>query len=540
MTDFKGGFFGLFLRESPHETALIIVLSLLAALFQASALVLVTDGAEGARTGVEHPHHLYYALASILAFSLCKQVALRRAVAMAESTASDIAMRIALRLRDAELQDIERIGADRIHARLTRDTATLSSAAWIAVLSLQIIALLAACLLYVLSVSPIGFCAMAGIVTLSIWAYRPGHRRQEAVAAAASAAEERFFGITRHILEGFNELKVAPAKARELYHRFFLPASEEALERRRELGRHSAWGMVLLDLCIYAILGTVALGLTQMDVITGVVLLLSVTYYLWEHIIGLFSYIPYLMRSRAALRRLDELEQELAELPAAGAGAEAEFEAFELREVRFHYPRRGDSHFSVGPIDLTVRRGETLFVVGANGSGKSTLLKLLTGLYRADEGELLLNGAPVEAADLRPLYSAVFTDYHLFDRLYGVERIDHGLAEGLLQDLQLSGKTRLEGDRFSTTRLSTGQRKRLALIAACLEQRPVLIFDEWTADQDPGFRRYFYHQLLPQLKAEGRTVIAVTHDDRYFHRADRVIHMELGRITDLPQGGVCA
>ena len=56
-------------------------------------------------------------------------------------------------------------------------------------------------------------------------------------------------------------------------------------------------------------------------------------------------------------------------------------------------------------------------------------------------------------------------------------------------------------------------------------------FDEWAADQDPEFRRYFYDVLLPGLKAEGRTLIVVTHDDRYFHVADQVVFMEEGRVV---------
>ena len=85
--------------------------------------------------------------------------------------------------------------------------------------------------------------------------------------------------------------------------------------------------------------------------------------------------------------------------------------------------------------------------------------------------------------------------------------------------------------RFSTLDLSTGQRKRLAMVAALLDDKPIYIFDEWAADQDPGFRRYFYEGLLGELKARGKTVLAVTHDDRYFGVADRVVKRGEGGVV---------
>lgn len=174
--------------------------------------------------------------------------------------------------------------------------------------------------------------------------------------------------------------------------------------------------------------------------------------------------------------------------------------------------------------------------MGGNGSGKSTLLKLLTGLYRPASGELRVNGQsllPVQYHRYRNQFSIVFTDFHLFDRLYGLTRVnDESLAE-LLHDMELDLKTHYEEGRFSTLNLSTGQRKRLALIVALLDDKAILVFDEWAADQDPVFRKRFYEEILPDLKRRGKTVIAATHDDRYFSVADRVLKMECGRFVPL-------
>lgn len=104
-------------------------------------------------------------------------------------------------------------------------------------------------------------------------------------------------------------------------------------------------------------------------------------------------------------------------------------------------------------------------------------------------------------------------------------------AEVYLKRLEIAHKVSIRDGSFTTTDLSTGQRKRLALINAWLEERPVLVFDEWAADQDPTFRRIFYTELLPELKRLGKTIIVISHDDRYFDVADRLVRMAAGKVV---------
>src|SRR6266851_5760672 len=165
-----------------------------------------------------------------------------------------------------------------------------------------------------------------------------------------------------------------------------------------------------------------------------------------------------------------------------------------MRNVVFRYVDKwSDAVFQVGPIDFTLLSGDLVFITGGNGSGKSTFLKLL---------------------------AAIFPDYHLFEKLYGVPDPDPAEVDSLLAQFQLHDKTHLTDGHFSTLDLSQGQRKRLALIVSLLEKRPLLLLDEWAADQDPEFRRKFYYELLPELKRSGETVVAITHDDRYIDEMD--------------------
>jgi len=209
------------------------------------------------------------------------------------------------------------------------------------------------------------------------------------------------------------------------------------------------------------------------------------------------------------------------------------FKELKYENILFHYEKDNERYFSVGPVSLKIRPGKVIFIVGGNGSGKSTLLNLLTGLYPLKSGHIFLNGKRSEINACRPLFSLIPYDFHLFDRLYGLEKTDSKRVNELLKCMKLDKKVEYQSSTFSTLKLSTGQKKRMAMLVALLEDKPIYVFDEWAADQDPEFRKYFYEDLLPSLKAKGKTIIAVTHDDRYFHMADEVVKLEHGLIVKI-------
>jgi putative ATP-binding cassette transporter len=212
------------------------------------------------------------------------------------------------------------------------------------------------------------------------------------------------------------------------------------------------------------------------------------------------------------------------------------FQQLELAGVTHSYHQENDdSHFMVGPVNLTFRPGEIVFLVGGNGCGKSTLAKIIAGLYPPERGEIRVDGRLVTDAnrdDYRQLFSAVFSDFYLFDSLMGLSgaNLDEQ-AQLYLRQLHLDSKVKIQGQKLSTISLSQGQRKRLALLTAYLENRPFYLFDEWASDQDPQFKNIFYRQLLPDLKARGKTVLVITHDDNYFSCADRIIKLDYGQVV---------
>ncbi len=212
----------------------------------------------------------------------------------------------------------------------------------------------------------------------------------------------------------------------------------------------------------------------------------------------------------------------------------ADWSELQICQLQYEYKTDDDYHFVLGPLDLTIHRGEIVYLIGGNGCGKSTFAKLLCGLYRPSAGTIMLDGSDA-AADpdwYRSHFSTIFSDFYLFPHVLNAagEPADDASINHYLHKLQLADKVQVRNGVLSTTDLSHGQRKRLALLLAYMEDAPIYIFDEWAADQDPYFREFFYSELLFELSARQKTVIVITHDDAYFALADRVIRFAQGNI----------
>ncbi len=206
----------------------------------------------------------------------------------------------------------------------------------------------------------------------------------------------------------------------------------------------------------------------------------------------------------------------------------------------FGYSRLSDHAFSVGPIDAHINQGEITFIVGGNGSGKSTLAKIISLHYLATSGRIAFDDVPISQENInsyRQQIACIYSDYYLFKQLHS--EIAHSTTPELLAQvdfylevLELKGKVELRDGYFTTLHLSDGQRRRLALLVAFLDNKSLYVFDEWAADQDPEFKRIFYYDILPNLKAQGKSVIAISHDDRYFDIADKLLIMENGQLIE--------
>jgi putative ATP-binding cassette transporter len=297
-----------------------------------------------------------------------------------------------------------------------------------------------------------------------------------------------------------------------------------------------SWGKLLFFFAIGFVLFVLPKLLTlSPQALAGYILTFT---YLMTPMDDIVNNFPVISRANISFLKIESLGLSLAdraEVSTAPAAIASDWHRLELKAVTYPYGNeQDDSSFTLGPIDLVFQPGELVFMVGGNGSGKSTLAKLITGLYIPETGEILLDGQPITNENrewYRQHFAVVFSDFYLFERLLGVDRGNGGaIAQDYLKQLRLDHKVTIADGRFSTTALSQGQRKRLALLTAYLEDRPIYLFDEWAADQDPIFKEFFYTELLSKLKAKEKTVLVISHDDHYFHLGDRIIKLDQGQV----------
>lgn len=247
---------------------------------------------------------------------------------------------------------------------------------------------------------------------------------------------------------------------------------------------------------------------------------------------------PAVIGTLVAYMRINDLAKELqvieqvVEFPVEKAQP---FGTISLREIETRYNSRETSSFALGPLDFELKAGEVVFLVGSNGSGKTTFMNVLCGLLDPTTGTISVDGRPLAPEDMgayRAQFSAIFTQFHVFRQLYGLEHVTPEKADEMIEKVGLTGITQIRGEGVSRLDLSAGQRRRLALAIALLEDRNVLVLDEFVADQDPEKRDYFFRTLVPWLKAQGKTVVVSTHDLAWLECCDRVITFENGKMTE--------
>jgi putative ATP-binding cassette transporter len=539
-------FVRLLARLGPSASRLLMLGAAASALASAVVLAIVNKAAAGVAAG-KHAFNPWMAAlfaVSVLLYAAAESWMVNRIGADIEEAIDGLRMRLLERLRHADLFKLERFGETPLFESITQSCQVVSMNSQFVALSLRSILLIVAVMVYIVSISPLAFLVISVALAAGTTAYRWLGRSVEERQAALATQESALFESVSDLFDGFKEQRLNSARSRDL-NDSFNTVSNTIVSARNEVHRHAWQQFVFGESGYNLMLGLVVFVVpsysSAFDV--DVVKVTAACLFMASSVFGLMQSMAVLAAAETAAGRMLRLEPELASLAEPGSDAPAlplagEFNEIRLVGVEFAFPApEGEQAFTVGPFDLTIRRGETIFVTGGNGSGKSTLLKLITGLYHPQCGQVLSDQVeigPQQLAAYRARMATVFTDFHLFAHLYGIDLPDTNEAGELLRWMELDRVTALDGDRFSRRDLSGGQRKRLALIAALLERKPILVLDEWAADQDPQFRLKFYREILPELKRRGLTIVAVTHDDHYFDVAERRLHMEEGRLSELP------
>ncbi len=461
-----------------------------------------------------------------------------------ESIIHKIHLRLMDQVRRAELLELESIGRARIVAAITSDTAVLTQASNLLAVTLQGAVLIFFVAIYV------AFLSLAAIVITFLVVGTAGmifHVKNKQLAAQKQEAaqwERRLYDRLTDFLDGFKEIRLNTARGEGLFSDS-VDVSRKAANIKIKSQAETFKLIVGTQVAMYVLLGAVVFVAPQFSTALGGASLTKTTTALMFVVgacFGLVQSIPTLLIANAAADRIAQLEATLQGY--VGAPKEHEikvpkrFDTIEMQNIVFRYVDKfSETTFQIGPLDFSLHNGDLVFITGGNGSGKSTFLKVLAGLYPPDSGEVMLDGMRINDENrdaYRGLIAGIFFDYHLFRRLYGIEA-EQGELDRLLQKFRLHDKTGLVDGEFRTLDLSGGQRRRLALIVSMLEKRPILLLDEWTAEQDPEFRAKFYHELLPELLQAGITVVVITHDDRYLDELDlpaRRLRMDEGRFVD--------
>lgn len=463
-------------------------------------------------------------------------------VHLSQTAVFDLRLGLSKRILAAPLRHLETIGAHRLLATLTGDIQSISDTAFILPFVFVNIAILLGCQIYLLWLSPMVFLIATGFLFLGAVSYQMPTVKAFSLLKQARDQEDKLLNHFRAIILGSKELKLNSHRRHEFFSEDLRPAAlsyrSKSVLGNTVFAAAASWGQTLFFICIGLLLFALpAVKTIEAAVLSGYTLTIIYVMTPLEYIARM---MPPLSKATVALKKIEslglDLPPELAQTNSKTRIFKHAWHSLRLSNVTHtYYQEKADDQFTLGPIELTFYPGELVFILGGNGSGKSTLAKLIAGLYTPETGQIYLGDDLIQPHNqewYRQQFSAVFSDFYLFERCLGIDpQQTSAKVKDYLQRLQLDHKVEVIENRLSTTALSQGQRKRLALLAAYLEDRPIYLFDEWASDQDPVFKKIFYTQILPELKRRGKAVLVITHDDQYFDLADRIVKLEYGQLV---------
>lgn len=528
-------------RYSPASVGIAVITGVISGASNAAMLALFNSILQK-DTGAQGSGLLWAFIALCIFLPLTRYISEMVLTYLAQDALFSLRMRLCRQILAAPLRRLEELGAPRLLTALADDVPTITNTLVAFPILCINISITIGGLVYLGWLSWKVLLIVLGFMAVGILTYQLPVIKAVRYLAHAREDADQLFDHFRSLTQGTKELKLHHRR-REAFLSKALEATAASLRRQNIAGMSiytaaASWGQVL----VFVVIGLLLFALpTVQPVETSALIGYTITLlYLMTPLQVIMNTVPTLGRASIALQKVEDLGVALVAKGAEAAtlsqaDAPPQLQGLELSGVTHAYYREGEQEsFVLGPIDLNLRPGELVFLVGGNGSGKTTLAKLLVGLYVPEQGEIRFNGMPIteENRELyRQSFAVVFSDFHLFESLLGLEgaKLDER-ARSYLAQLQLTHKVEITDGALSTLDLSQGQRKRLALLTAYLEDRPIYLFDEWAADQDPLFKEIFYYQLLPELKERGKTIVVISHDDHYYHVADRLIKLEYGKL----------
>ena len=438
----------------------------------------------------------------------------------------------------APLKKLESLGSQRFYT-VVEDLRVFSLLPYTVTHTVNSLLMLILCLVYMFTLSMVSALVVVALTVIIAGCYFFVMNTMSKKVARLREYNEHYYKHVDDVMKGFKELKLNFFRRENLMNKFLVPNRDEAMKLDfrinyifLSINLISQYGLYFVIAIILFVLPEVGL-LSKEDVIAYVV----ITLFLSGPINNLINLQQMYTRFMVASRRIKKFVSDfeiIDDLPDEHVETVSDFQKLSFQNIAFAYDSNESSSFALGPLNVDINQGEVIFIVGGNGSGKSTFINVLTGLYEPSEGEIVIDGNSYKTArQLQDSIAAVFTDNHIFSHNYDTYALEQNEKYiQLLELMKMNGVVQDDKEETARRKYSKGQGKRMSLIFALLEKKPLLILDEWAADQDPHFRKFFYEELIPKFKQEGKTIIAVTHDDAYFHKADRIIKFDYGKIAE--------
>ena len=529
--------------------ALSVILSVVSAFSSIGMLSMINNSIEGDIQNILANAGYFLGLVVLLFLTgVVSQAALTK---IGHQIVYRLRMLMVKRVIDTSIERIESIGAHRVYAVLTKDINVIGKAFNKLPVVMYNAILVLGGMLFLAYLSIPFFFVTIGVTVLAIAVDRYIGQKMIFLLKQVREEEDKLYKQYEGVIDGRNELKLDADRRYYLYNNLLNEVTQSCRDKQIRSDYYWAVNMNLIITLIFILIGTITfLGTsvmpTDLEVLVGFVITIM---FLRTPLTSLVDTIPDILAGKVALYKIQQLsfhayEPDMLLDVSKGLPEPTQFTRLQLHGITYTYPGKDDEyHFCLTPINLIFKPGEIVFFVGGNGSGKSTFAKLLTGLYQPHNGHISVDGRVIDEQNIewyRAFFSAVFCDFYLFDRVVG--RAGNQVADSTIQyyleKLQIAHKVSVSQGQFSSTDLSQGQRKRLALLMAYVADRPIILLDEWAADQDPQFRKVFYTELLPEFKRQGKTIVAITHDDHYFHMADRIYRFDAGELTDYESSSV--
>jgi putative ATP-binding cassette transporter len=518
----------------------LVLFSLLSGIANMAIIVLITSSIG---SNVELKYLIFYYVLAVSVYILGRRYVQVNLIKLSRQLTYEIRVELLDKIFAASYQNFEKIDTGRIHTTLNDDVNMLGESANLFVMLITSIFTAVAVFIYLASIAfwatVITLSLILSLTVLYFFVVKNTHK----YFAEARDTRDRFTNYASGLINGFKEISLHNGKKLN-YREDMAYSAYEFKEKITTANVRFATAYMVGESLLVVILGVVVFAIPELFPTVELRILMSfviLLLYLIGPINSILNSIPTIVQFRVALNRINEFLGEISVVASpvqtpVKPPVDRSVDSLSVSGITFQYKGKQDKNrFAIGPIDLEVRKGEVLFIIGGNGSGKTTFAKLLSGLYKPDGGLVMLNNKIIEPAELSEFFSAVFNPPYLFEKLYGIDiQSKSKEAKHYLEVLELNDKLTVSEDgMYNTINLSSGQRKRMALLQCYLEDSPIYLLDEWAVDQDPAFRRFFYRTLVPQMKKQGKIVIAITHDDHYFDVADRILKMNNGKLEHM-------